>query len=84
MRAVVLVILAACASGRTHVRDSQGQPLPTTARFDASYAMNVRCPDGEQYLIVDAPRPYLAGLRIAGARVEVRDAPALCRAIAEN
>lgn len=84
MRAVALVLLAACASGPTRVRDPQGQPLPTTARMDASYGTNVRCPDGEQYLIVEAPRPYLAGLRLAGSRIEVRDAPALCRTIAQN
>lgn len=46
--------------------------------------MNVHCPNGEQYVIVEPPPPYLAGTRIGTSRVEVTDAPALCRSIAEN
>lgn len=46
--------------------------------------MNLHCPSGEQYVIVEPPPPYLAGTRIGTARVNVTDAPALCRAIEAN
>jgi hypothetical protein len=85
MRFIAFVLLAACASGPARVRDPQGRPLPTTARLDADgSAMNVRCPDGQHYLIVEPPPPYLAGSHVGTARVDVTDAPRLCRAIAQN
>lgn len=85
MRFIALVLLAACASGPARVRDPQGRPLPTTARLDAdASAMNVHCPSGEQYVIVEPPPPYLAGTRVGTSRVHVTDALALCRAIEAN
>lgn len=43
--------------------------------------MNVHCPDGEQYVIVEPPPPFVAGLHFGTSRVQITDAAALCRAI---
>lgn len=70
------------AAGPSYVRDPQGQPLPTTAILDAdSHGTAVYCEGGVRYVIVEPPRPYLAGSYLATRRVTVTDAVALCARI---
>lgn len=83
MRIALLALAAAgCAHGSSHVRDPQGRPLPTTAILDAdSNGANLECLDGRHYVIVEPPRPYLAGTHLVTQRVLITDAPRLCEQI---
>ena len=81
MRFVALLLVAACATGTSHVRDPEGRPLPTSAMLDAdSEPPTVRC-GTRQYTIVEPPPPYLAGNHMATVEVHVRDAALLCAKI---
>ena len=80
--AVIAVLIAGCAHHTSHVRDPQGRPLPTTAILDAdSDGAQLYCTDGSHYVIVEPPRPYLAGNHLVTQRVVISDAPRLCEQI---
>lgn len=76
-----MLALAACATTGSHVRDPEGRPLPTSARLDADADPATVWCDGQRYLIVEPPPPYLSGHHMATHEVHVRDAAALCAKI---
>ncbi len=77
-----LLATVGCAAHSSHVRDPQGNPLPTTARLDSDGGGSaLTCTDGSRYLIVEPPRPYLAGARLGTRHVRITDAQQLCAKI---
>lgn len=85
LRVLPLVLLVGCASTTARFRDVEGRPLASHARLDADVApLEVHCPGTGSYMILDAPRPYLAGTRLGTHRPFVRDAAYLCARIAAN
>ena len=81
---ILVVLLVGCAhqtAKLSDVRDTEGQPLPTTARLDADTGgAQLHCPE-RSYWIVESPPPYLTGNRAGTSRVVITDAPLLCAKI---
>jgi hypothetical protein len=81
MRALLCLCLAACASTPVRVRGIDGRALPTSARLDADVApIQITC-GSTRYLIVAAPRPYLAGTHFGTVRPYVHDGREFCRTV---